>query len=93
MLEPEVVMEMAGEMFLNAEEARVPSALGDPAGRFRGFAEVALLAVLLERHRRGNYAVSRLSRFSGRENTRNMKPALIVNAVTAMNRFGIVIDS
>src|SRR5258705_11941835 len=43
---------MAGEMLLNAEEARLRGALLDRAGRLWCLAEIALLAIFLERHGR-----------------------------------------
>src|SRR5687768_8472835 len=60
MLEAEVVMQMAGEVLLDAEEPRLPSAwrvVPFVAGRFRRFGEVALRAVLLE----GHWALCRLA--------------------------------
>jgi hypothetical protein len=49
-LEPEIVVKMAGEVLLDAEEALGAAAFDDFAGRLRRPAEIAFLAVLLERH-------------------------------------------
>ena len=92
MLEPEIIVEMAGQMFLDAEKARLLRALSDLAGWLRRLTEIAFLPVLFERHG-DRYAVSRASRFSGTEKTRKNKPAPTVNAVTAVNRLGNVMDS
>jgi hypothetical protein len=90
--EAEVVVQVARQMLLDAEEARLADAREDRARRFGSLAEVALLPVFLERHGAA-YVVSRLRLFSGRENTRKRKPAVRANAATAVNRFGKVIDS
>ena len=54
MLQPEVVVQVAGEMFLDAEEPRLALALCAVflcvADRFRGFREIALAPIVLQSH-------------------------------------------
>jgi hypothetical protein len=50
MLETKVVVEVAGQVLLNAEKELLPLLRDDSARWFRGFGEVAFLAVFLERH-------------------------------------------